>query len=145
MKTRLVCLILALGSAVMATAAEPLKITISGLRSDKGRILWMIQDGTTQQHGMTEPANGNAVIEIGGIRSDSVTLYAYHDEKQQLPARPPRRRPPGRGVLLAHDPQGGALTRLQHRPALRLRPGIAGRARRTETQPHPGTKINRYL
>ena len=78
MKTRLVCLILALGSAVMA--AEPLKITISGLRSDKGRILWMIQDGTTQQHGMTEPANGNAVIEIGGIRSDSVTLYAYHDE-----------------------------------------------------------------
>lgn len=40
----------------------------------------MIQDGTTQQHGMTEPANGNAVIEIGGIRSDSVTLYAYHDE-----------------------------------------------------------------
>lgn len=30
MKTRLVCLILALGSAVMATAAEPLKITISG-------------------------------------------------------------------------------------------------------------------
>lgn len=80
MKTRLVCLILALGSAVMATAAEPLKITISGLRSDKGRILWMIQDGTTQQHGMTEPANGNAVIEIGGIRSDSVTLYAYHDE-----------------------------------------------------------------
>lgn len=80
MKTRLVCLILALGLAVMATAAEPLKITISGLRSDKGRILWMIQDGTTQQHGMTEPANGNAVIEIGGIRSDSVTLYAYHDE-----------------------------------------------------------------
>lgn len=80
MKTRLVCLILALGSAVMATTAEPLKITISGLRSDKGRILWMIQDGTTQQHGMTEPANGNAVIEIGGIRSDSVTLYAYHDE-----------------------------------------------------------------
>lgn len=80
MKTRLVCLILALGSAVMATAAEPLKITISGLRSDKGRILWMIQDGTTQQHGMTEPANGNAVIEISGIRSDSVTLYAYNDE-----------------------------------------------------------------
>ena len=141
MKTRLVCLILALGSAVMATAAEPLKITISGLRSDKGRILWMIQDGTTQQHGMTEPANGNAVIEIGGIRSDSVTLYAYHDENSNYRLD----RPPGRGVLLAHDPQGGALTRLQHRPALRLRSGIAGRARRTETQPHPGTKINRYL
>ena len=80
MKTRIVCLILVLGSAVMATAAEPLKITITGLHSDKGRILWMIQDGTTQQHGMAEPANGEAVIEIGGIRSDPVTLYAYHDE-----------------------------------------------------------------
>lgn len=97
MKTRLVCLILALGSAVMATAAEPLKITISGLRSDKGRILWMIQDGTTQQHGMTEPANGNAVIEIGGIRSDSVTTLRLSRRKQQLPARPPRRRPPAEG------------------------------------------------
>lgn len=80
MKTRIVCLILALGTAVMAAAAEPLKITITGLRSDKGRILWMIQDGKTQQHGMTEPANGESVIEIGGIRSDSVVVYAFHDE-----------------------------------------------------------------
>lgn len=80
MKTRIVCLILALGTAVMAAAAEPLKITITRLRSDKGRILWMIQDGKTQQHGMTEPANGESVIEIGGIRSDSVVVYAFHDE-----------------------------------------------------------------
>lgn len=80
MKTRLICLILALGTAAMAAAAEPLKITIAGLRSDKGRILWMFQDGKAQQHGMTEPANGEAVIEIGGIRSDSIRLYAFHDE-----------------------------------------------------------------
>ena len=80
MKTRIVYLILALGTVVAAAAAEPLKITITGLRSDKGRILWMIQDGKTQQHGMVEPANGESVIEIGGICSDSVTLYAFHDE-----------------------------------------------------------------
>ena len=80
MKTRIVCLILALGTVVAAAAAEPLKITITGLRSDKGRILWMIKDGKTQQHGMVEPANGESVIEIGGICSDSVTLYAFHDE-----------------------------------------------------------------
>ena len=29
---------------------------------------------------MVEPANGESVIEIGGICSDSVTLYAFHDE-----------------------------------------------------------------
>ena len=36
MKTRIVCLILALGTATMAAAAEPLKITITGLRSRTG-------------------------------------------------------------------------------------------------------------
>ena len=39
MKTRIVCLILALGTATMAAAAEPLKITITGLRGFSEAII----------------------------------------------------------------------------------------------------------
>lgn len=78
MKRILTCAALLLGAAA---AAENPKVTITGLRSDRGLILWTLQgaDNLSRQ-GMEQPAAGQAVIEPGPIRADSAMLYVLHDE-----------------------------------------------------------------
>lgn len=78
MKRILTCAALLLGAA--ATAENP-KITITGLRSDRGLVLWTLQGAdNTHRQGMEQPAAGQAVIEPGPIRADSAMLYVLHDE-----------------------------------------------------------------
>lgn len=70
----------ALLSAATVLGANP-GITITNLRSDRGRLLWMLAEANGQSHqGMENPSSGAATIAIAGISSDSATLYAYHDE-----------------------------------------------------------------
>ena len=78
MKRILTCAALLLGAAA---AAENPKITITGLRSDRGLVLWTLQGAdNTHRQGMEQPAAGQAVIEPGPIRADSAMLYVLHDE-----------------------------------------------------------------
>lgn len=78
MKRILTCAALLLGAAA---AAENPKVTITGLRSDRGRVLWTLQGAdNTHRQGMEQPAAGQAVIEPGPIRADSAMLYVLHDE-----------------------------------------------------------------
>ena len=77
MKRILTCAALLLGAAA---AAENPKITITGLRSDRGLVLWTLQGAdNTHRQGMEQPAAGQAVIEPGPIRADSAMLYVLHD------------------------------------------------------------------
>ena len=78
MKRILTCAALLLGAAA---AAENPKVTITGLRSDRGLVLWTLQGAdNTHRQGMEQPAAGQAVIEPGPIRADSAMLYVLHDE-----------------------------------------------------------------
>lgn len=78
MKRILTCAALLLGAAA---AAENPKITITGLRSDRGLVLWTLQGAdNTHRQGMEQPAAGQAVIDPGPIRADSAMLYVLHDE-----------------------------------------------------------------
>lgn len=78
MKRILTCAALLLGAAA---AAENPKVTITGLRSDQGLVLWTLQGAdNTHRQGMEQPAAGQAVIEPGPIRADSAMLYVLHDE-----------------------------------------------------------------
>lgn len=78
MKRILTCAALLLGAAA---AAENPKITITGLRSDRGLVLWTLQGADNlNRQGMEQPAAGQAVIDPGPIRADSAMLYVLHDE-----------------------------------------------------------------
>lgn len=78
MKRILTCAALLLGAAA---AAENPKVTITGLRSDRGLVLWTLQGADNLNlQGMEQPAAGQAVIEPGPIRADSAMLYVLHDE-----------------------------------------------------------------
>ena len=78
MKRILTCAALLLGAAA---AAENPKITITGLRSDRGLVLWTLQGAdNTHRQVMEQPAAGQAGIEPGPIRADSAMLYVLHDE-----------------------------------------------------------------
>ena len=78
MKRILTCAALLLGAAA---AAENPKITITGLRSDRGLVLWTLQGADNlNRQGMEQPAAGQAVIDPGPLRADSAMLYVLHDE-----------------------------------------------------------------
>ena len=64
-----------------ATAsARNLKITVSDLRSDKGRILWYIHGDARPRQGMEKPESGSVAFSAEDFTADSVTLYLFHDE-----------------------------------------------------------------
>ena len=64
-----------------ATAsARNLKITVSDLRSDKGRILWYIHGDARPRQGMEKPESGSVAVSAEDFTADSVTLYLFHDE-----------------------------------------------------------------
>lgn len=78
MKRILTCAALLLGAAA---AAENPKVTITGLRSDRGLVLWTLQGADNlNRQGMEQPAAGQAVIDPGPLRADSAMLYVLHDE-----------------------------------------------------------------
>ena len=64
-----------------ATAStRNLKITVSDLRSDKGRILWYIHGDARPRQGMEKPKSGSVAFSAEDFTADSVTLYLFHDE-----------------------------------------------------------------
>lgn len=78
MKRILTCAALLLGAAA---AAENPKVTITGLRSARGLVLWTLQGADNlNRQGMEQPAAGQAVIDPGPLRADSAMLYVLHDE-----------------------------------------------------------------
>lgn len=78
MKRILTCAALLLGAAA---AAENPKVTITGLRSAQGLVLWTLQGADNlNRQGMEQPAAGQTVIDPGPLRADSAMLYVLHDE-----------------------------------------------------------------
>ena len=71
-----------------ATAsARNLKITVSDLRSDKGRILWYIHGDARPRQGMEKPESGSVAFSAEDFTADSVTLYLFHDENNEVRVR----------------------------------------------------------
>lgn len=56
-------------------------ITIANLRTDRGKVLWMLREANGKsQMGIEQPAAGKATIVPEAISADSATLYAFLDE-----------------------------------------------------------------
>lgn len=71
-------------AALLCTAtllgANP-EITITNLRTDQGKVLWMLRDANGKsQMGIEQPVAGKATIAPEAIDADSATLYAFLDE-----------------------------------------------------------------
>lgn len=116
MKRILTCAALLLGAAA---AAENPKVTITGLRSDRGLVLWTLQGvDNTHRQGMEQPAAGQAVIEPGPIRADSAMLYVLHDENgnYRLDCRDDGTPDEGVGsfVIRRDDPTGEMTVKLRY-------------------------------
>lgn len=107
MNKPLICTILLLGTALMAVgsqtapkAEEPTKITVTGLRSDNGRILWSLRDTNAQVWvGMAQPQKGVAAFEIAKIRTDSAVLDLFHDENNNYRLDLLKNGKPAEGVI----------------------------------------------
>ena len=116
MKRILTCAALLLGAAA---AAENPKVTITGLRSDRGLVLWTLQGAdNTHRQGMEQPAAGQAVIDPGPLRADSAMLYVLHDENgnYRLDCRDDGTPDEGVGsfVIRRNDPTGGMTVELRY-------------------------------
>ena len=56
-------------------------ITIANLRTDRGKVLWMLREANGKsQMGIEQPAAGKATIVPEAISADSATLYAFLEE-----------------------------------------------------------------
>ena len=91
MKRILTCAALLLGAAA---AAENPKVTITGLRSDRGLVLWTLQGAdNTHRQGMEQPAAGQDSTPCGAAHLRAEGGHAWKSRRDLIalltPTPPP--------------------------------------------------------